>query len=63
MRKKISTYCDVHWFERAVDRCQDCRRSVCVDCVVRIRRVGTFCVTCALARGGVRSVSRTRRTA
>lgn len=47
-------FCEVHLFDDAVDVCRDCRRSICRDCRVVVHRVGTLCVSCALARTGIR---------
>jgi hypothetical protein len=47
-------FCEVHFFDDAVDVCCDCHRSICRDCRVTVYRVGTLCVSCALQRTGVR---------
>jgi len=50
-------FCQVHWFDDAVDVCRDCRRAICRECRVNVHRVGTLCVSCALQRSGVRTTA------
>lgn len=52
--------CERHWFDPALATCDDCHSDMCVECVVAVQGVGTFCAECALDRSGVRSKRRTR---
>lgn len=54
--------CGVHWFDRAVSRCVDCRAELCEHCVIEVASLGAFCSHCALIRGGVRSRRRATST-
>ena len=56
--------CDAHPFDRAVGRCDSCRRSFCEDCLVDPGLVTkeVYCIPCAVTAAGVRkSARRVRR--
>ena len=46
--------CEEHFDTESNGICEDCRRRTCEPCSVKIRRLGTFCIHCALVRAGIR---------
>jgi hypothetical protein len=48
------THCSNHFFDEAVATCNDCDDDLCATCVVPVS-TRTYCVPCALVRGGVRA--------
>jgi hypothetical protein len=51
-------HCYRHLASPGEDRCRRCRQGICGYCVVRVPRLGTYCVDCALSAAGVRMRSR-----
>jgi hypothetical protein len=49
-----ATTCDRHRDVAATSNCADCSVPTCATCSVVVPRLGTFCVDCALRRGGLR---------
>jgi hypothetical protein len=52
--------CDAHPFDRAVGRCDSCRRGFCEDCLVDPGLVTkeVYCIPCAVTAAGVRRTAR-----
>jgi hypothetical protein len=60
MQRVVAGMCDAHPFDRAVGRCDSCRRSFCDDCLVDPHLVTKeiFCIPCAVSAAGVRSTAK-----
>ena len=60
MQGTVSGMCDAHPFDRAVGRCDSCRRFFCPDCLVDCQLVTKeiFCIPCAVTAAGVRRNAR-----